>query len=180
MADAVFTACFLNTLNRNSDIVGMACFAPVVNTRGCIFTHRDGIVLRSTYHIFDLYVNYLGDEITDSLPENIPVMDARHKDGHTECVDVLDILPTRRSADGMLAVAAVNKHPSDPQKLILRTPENGYGEYRVITVNGESTESYNGIGLNGVTLTEGEWQKRTEAPPEIDLPAHSVNVIQMR
>ena len=34
--------------------------------------------------------------------------------------------------------------------------------------------------LNGVTLTEGEWRKRTEAPLMIDLPAHSVNVIQMR
>ena len=38
MADAVFTACFLNELNRNCDIVGMANFAPVVNTRGCIYT----------------------------------------------------------------------------------------------------------------------------------------------
>ncbi|MBQ6382185.1 MAG: alpha-N-arabinofuranosidase [Clostridia bacterium] len=180
MADAVFTACFLNTLNRNSDIVGMACFAPVVNTRGCIFTHRDGIVLRSTYHVFDLYVNYLGDEIPDSQAENMPVMDVRHKENRTERVDVLDILPTRRSTDGMLAVAAVNKHPSAAQKLTLRIPENGYREYRVITVNGESTEAYNDVGVNGVRLTEGEWRKRSEAPFEIDLPAHSVNVIQMR
>ncbi len=50
-------ALILNTLNRNCDIVGMACFAPIVNTRGCIFTHPEGIVLRSTYHVFELYVN---------------------------------------------------------------------------------------------------------------------------
>ena len=37
MADAVFTACFLNALNRNCDIVGMANFAPIVNTRGCSY-----------------------------------------------------------------------------------------------------------------------------------------------
>ena len=55
MADAVFTACFLNACNRNCDIVGMANFAPIVNTRGCIFTYPEGIVLRSTYHVFDLY-----------------------------------------------------------------------------------------------------------------------------
>ncbi|MFV0400768.1 MAG: alpha-L-arabinofuranosidase C-terminal domain-containing protein [Oscillospiraceae bacterium] len=60
MADAVFTACFLNTCNRNCDIVEMANFAPIVNTRGCIFTHEKGIVLRSTYHVFDLFVNVLG------------------------------------------------------------------------------------------------------------------------
>ena len=35
-------------VNRNCDIVEMACFAPVVNTRGCIFTHKDGFVLRGT------------------------------------------------------------------------------------------------------------------------------------
>ena len=39
---------------------GMANFALIVNTRGCIYTYPDGIVLRSTYHVFDLYVNYLG------------------------------------------------------------------------------------------------------------------------
>jgi phosphoglycerate kinase len=57
MADAVFSACFLNMANRNCDLIGMANYAPVVNTRGIIYTHKEGIVLRSTYHVFDLYVN---------------------------------------------------------------------------------------------------------------------------
>lgn len=55
--DAVFTACFLNMCIRNSDIIGMANFAPTVNTRGMIHTYDDGIVLRSTCHVFDAYVN---------------------------------------------------------------------------------------------------------------------------
>ena len=50
MADAVFSACFLNACNRHCDVVKMANFAPTVNTRGCIFTYDEGIVLRSTYH----------------------------------------------------------------------------------------------------------------------------------
>ena len=53
MADAVFTACFLNAMNRHCDIVGMANFAPILNTRGCIYSYKDGLVLRSTYHVFD-------------------------------------------------------------------------------------------------------------------------------
>ena len=52
MADAVFTACFLNSCLRHCDVVGMANFSPVVNTVGAIFTHTDGIVLRPTYHVF--------------------------------------------------------------------------------------------------------------------------------
>ncbi len=34
MADALFSACFLNACLRHSDVVDIACFAPVVNTRG--------------------------------------------------------------------------------------------------------------------------------------------------
>lgn len=177
MADAVFTACFLNTLNRNCDIVGMACFAPVVNTRGCIYTHRDGVVLRSTYHVFDLYVNYLGDEVLDGWSSDMPVMEMPRKDGGTEMVDVLDVLATCRSEDGILAVAAVNKHPEAGQALRLDVKCR---EWRIITVNGEGTEAYNDIGYQGVTLTEGPWMRAGGDEVEFTLAPHSVNVIQFR
>ncbi len=85
MADAVFTACFLNVMNRNCDIVGMANFAPILNTRGCIYSYDKGIVLRSTYHVFDLYVNYLGDTVVDIWSDNeMPTMDVNYKWGAPE------------------------------------------------------------------------------------------------
>lgn len=34
MADALFSACFLNACLRHSDVVDIACHAPIVNTRG--------------------------------------------------------------------------------------------------------------------------------------------------
>ena len=179
MADAVFTACFLNTLNRNCDIVGMACFAPIVNTRGCIFTYPEGIVLRGTYHVFDLYVNYLGDEVLDVWTEENPKMHSVTKEGKSEEVDVLDVLGTRFSTDGMLAFAAVNKHPEEEKVLTLQPGTSGKVQYRVVTVWGESTESYNDIGHNGICLTEGEW-KDVEGDMQVTLKAHSVNVIQIR
>ena len=178
MADAVFTACFLNTLNRNCDIVGMANFAPIVNTRGCIFTHEGGIVLRSTYHVFDLYVNYLGEEILDLWAQDEETMHVVGKIGNEEDVSVLDVLCTRCAEDDLLAVAAINKHASEARVLPLTGVEGR--EYRVITVNGESTESYNDIGLEQVTLTEGPWQPLTGETLAVELGAHSVNVIQIR
>ena len=180
MADAVFTACFLNTLNRNSDIVGMACFAPVVNTRGCVFTHPDGIVLRGTYHVYDLYVHQLGDEILEGWTENLPRMEMPHKNGGTRTVDALDVLATRNSADGSLAIAAINKHPTETQTLTPVIRDGTCQEYRVLTVNGESTESYNDIGINGITLREGNWQPRSAGPLRVALSPHSVNIIQIR
>ena len=42
MADAVFSAGFLNTCLRHADTVWMANMAPVVNTRGPLFVHPNG------------------------------------------------------------------------------------------------------------------------------------------
>ena len=57
------TACFLNSCLRHCDVVGMANFSPAVNTVGAIFTHEDGIVLRPTYHVFDLFANHSFEEV---------------------------------------------------------------------------------------------------------------------
>ena len=180
MADAVFTACFLNTLNRNADIVGMGCFAPIVNTRGCIFTHRDGIVLRSTYHVFDLYVNYLGDEVLDIWPRQQETMSVRGRDGHMEEVRVLDVIASRSCRDGVIAVAAVNKHPEEKRTLSISL-EGGCagGVYRVMSVRGDSKDSYNDVGSEQVTLREGPWLPVRNSL-EVVLPPHSVQVIQIK
>jgi predicted transcriptional regulator len=63
MADALFSACFLNACLRHADIVDIACFSPIVNTRGAIFVHPKGILKRTTYHVFDMYVNMLEDYV---------------------------------------------------------------------------------------------------------------------
>ena len=92
MADAVFTACFLNAMNRNCDIVGMANFAPILNTRGCIYSNASGIVLRSTYYVFDLYVNYMGDIVIDTWEEGeVPQMSVTHKNGMSVNIKTLVI-----------------------------------------------------------------------------------------
>lgn len=180
MADAVFTACFLNTLNRNSDIVGMANFSPIVNTRGCIYTHRDGIVLRSTYHVFDLYVNYLGDTVIDCFSPSEEKLALTDKQGLSESVNVLDVLCTHRSCDNSYAIAVVNKHPFEERELTFNMSGLSYPlEYRVISVNGESKDSYNDVGLNKITLTEGSWQPFISCS-SIAFDAHSVNVMQIR
>lgn len=155
MADVVFTACFLNTLNRHCDIVGMANFAPIVNTRGCIFTHSRGLVLRSTYHVFDLFVNAMGDEVLETWTENGDQWEVRSKAGHLEQVDTLDILCTKRREDGLYAISVINKHDSESRTITL--PFAGKA-YRMLTVNGESTEAYNDIDATQVTLTESPWK----------------------
>lgn len=173
MADAVFTGAFLNMVNRNCDIVGMANFAPIVNTRGCIFTHKDGIVLRSTYHVFDLYVNHLGDVVLDSWADGVPEEVMGKKQVSLPCVD---LLATAFSDRPGLAVAAVNKSPGTAYEVTLDFPASG--EVRMFTVNGADTESYNDIGRDGVTIRESSAGEYVQGM-SVRLMPHSVNVIEI-
>ncbi|MBA4700530.1 MAG: alpha-N-arabinofuranosidase [Ruminococcus sp.] len=150
MADAVFTACFLNALNRNCDIVGMANFAPIVNTRGCIYTYEDGIVLRGTYHVFDLYVNYMGDIVLNAWCEDMEKMSVYNKAGDREETDVLDIAATAFSNREGFAIAVVNKSDSEEKRLSLELEASGDVQFHYIS--GDSTEAYNDVGHDGVVL----------------------------
>ena len=176
MADAVFTACFLNAMNRNCDIVGMANFAPIVNTRGCIYTHDGGIVLRSTYHVFDLYVNRMGDTVVDLWAQDMPKMDVRHKQGHTVTVDALDLLATTFSDRAGMAVAAVNKHPDEAQ--MIRIPLEAPAHATLHTLNGESKDSYNDVGREDVRVRTRSLGLCGDCL-EVVLEPHSVNVIEI-
>ena len=179
MADAVFTACFLNAMNRNCDMVGMANFAPILNTRGCIYSHKEGIVLRSTYHVFDLYVNYMGDIVLDSWNEGQERrLKVISKDGKEVDTQTLDILATQRSDDGTISIAVVNKDPGTEQRLQIRLNGMQEGSYNVreYRIAGKTTDSYNDVDRNEVFI-ETLPPKRSGNDYEAVLPPHSVNVI---
>ncbi|MDR3313958.1 MAG: alpha-N-arabinofuranosidase [Oscillospiraceae bacterium] len=161
MADAVFSACFLNALLRNADIVGMANFAPVVNTRGAIFTHKDGIVKRSTYYVFELYANYMYDQ----------VIGFTCKDGG----DSVDITATKDSQTGAVAIAAVNKHPADAVTIEIDGVLPGTCVIR--TLNGESADDYNDVGRDSVRIKTSNGTPASGGRLTAELPPHSVTVI---
>ena len=176
MGDAVFTACFLNMLNRNSDIVGMANFAPVINTRGCIFTYPEGIVKRSTYHVFDLYTNELGDIILDDYKAEGERGTFRNREGQMVETDLIDTVTTAFADRKGIAVAAVNKDPDHEQALIIDADISG--QVTVRSICGDSKDAYNDIDHEGVTIEEtsvGSYSR----PMKIMLKPHSVNVIRI-
>ena len=177
MADAVFTACFLNAMNRHCDIVGMANFAPILNTRGCIYSHDGGIVLRSTYHVFDLYVNQLGDQVIDLWQQgDMPTMTVPHKWGGERTVDCLDLLATTFSDRPGMAIAAINKDADNAHTITI--PLDQPASVTLLTLNGDSKDAYNDVDHEGVTVTETELSVYDGAV-EITLEAHSVNVIRL-
>lgn len=177
MADAIFTASFLNAMNRNCDIVGMANFAPILNTRGCIYSYSEGIVLRSTYHVFNLYVNYLGDTIIDSWSEEVPTMKVTHKHGKEMELETLDILATKWSDKSGIALSVINKHPVESQTISLSFSCNEK-KVNLYGISGETPDSYNDVDHNEVTIFNeilGDYHTNME----ITIKPHSVNIIQI-
>jgi alpha-N-arabinofuranosidase len=174
MADAVFSACFLNTCLRNCDLVQMACFSPVVNTRGAIFTHKDGIVLRPQYFVFKLYANLMKQTVLNIWQEGVPTYTGTRA-GVEETVDLVDVVVTH--GDGSYAVSAINKDPANPQSFDLSVLDASLTEMRIHTVNGPATNSYNDIDRTEVGITVSEWVPFTGS---ITLDPHSVNVIELR
>lgn len=176
MGDAIFTACFLNALNRNCDIVGMANFAPVINTRGCIYTYQKGIVLRSTYYIFYLYTNYMGDLVRDAKYLDMNKLCVLNKGNKEEMVDEVDICVTEFSDKAGLAIALVNKSADNFSEV--RFEFEAMGEVIGYFISGNSTSSYNDINHTEIEIQEeclGEFKKGMK----IMLRPHSVEIIQI-
>ena len=178
MADAVFSACFLNEMHRNCDLVKMANFAPVLNTRGCIYSWEGGVVLRSTYQVFDLYVHHLGDTVVDLWAEGeAPRWQVRRKDGGPAEVEALDLLATGWSNREGIALAAVNKHADQPQEIFL-DPASAGRAFTVFTVNGPSKDSYNDVGRTEISVRKSA-EGVCRAGEALVLEPHSVNVIEI-
>ena len=155
----------------------MANFAPTVNTRGMIYTHENGIVLRPTYFVFELYTKYMGDTVVDSWVLGNDTFEAE-KDGTTTEIPALDIAATIDSQEKNLRVSMVNKHPDQKAEVSLHAfAIENYSSVKIYTVWGESKDAFNDIGINQVKILENTLVLNSTAQQTIELLPHSVNVL---
>ncbi|WP_100408075.1 alpha-L-arabinofuranosidase C-terminal domain-containing protein [Bacillus solitudinis] len=178
MADAIFSACFLNQCLKHCDIVQMANFSPTVNTRGAIFTHEDGIVLRSTYFVFQLYTTYMGDEVIDSYVSGGDTFRVDKK-GITVEVPSLDVITTRHSLTGDIAIAIVNRHPNEAKECELNIRQYDRTKITLYSLQSDSKDAYNDID-NPTRVSIKEQQLTVNRQPHlISVPPHSVNMVYL-
>ena len=179
MADAVFTGCFLNMLLRNADIVGMANYAPVVNTRGVVYVHDSGIVKRPTYHVFRMYTHLMGDEVIDSwMPENaVEAKSTKH--GEARSVEMVDALATRHGDTGRLAVSLINKDAANGRTIEMEFPK-AYRFERMTGLRGTSPDDYNDVGRENVRPEDLSGDVAVEdGGLTVRLSPHSVNILTL-
>lgn len=173
MADAVFSAGFLNACLRHSDTVGMANMAPVVNTRGPLFVHPDGVVKRPTFHVLSMYANLLEANVVDTWVSG----ESLERSGKS--VPAVDAVATCDDDRQAWSIALVNRHAATPatcQISLGGSPVNGHCS--LTTLCGDAPDAYNDL-----THPDRVTPIATEVMIEcgaITLPPHTVSVIRPR
>lgn len=172
MADAVFSACFLNACIRHAGSVGMANFSPIANTRGAIHVHPDGLVLRPTYHVFKLFADHMGSTAVDGYISSGETFDAGD-----EKVAALDMAATVDER-GTLRVALVNRHPDAALDLDFNPRGAAFeGCATLHTVNGPDKDSFNSIDCPDAVTTRCKALTPEGGSLALVLEPHSVNVL---
>ena len=143
MADALFSACFLNSCLRNANDVEIACFSPIVNARGAIYVYPEGIVKRTTFYVFDLYANKLEKNVVP-----IEVSSEILTKGN-QSTPMTDAVLTCNDARTHFVLAVVNKSPDkiidfrpDFTGMHLKVPE----KITLVVLTGKTPDDFNDIG----------------------------------
>lgn len=174
MADALFSACFLNACLRHSDIVEIACFSPIVNTRGAIFVHPDGILKRTTFYTLYMYTNYLEDYM---VPISSTTELLKSNDRSTA---LLDMVLTSNQAGTRYICAIINKDPENETTLHIDLSAIGKKlpkKIKAKVLSGNSPDDYNDIGMeNRVTPQDRVF---TTQDNSLKLPPHSLIFLEI-
>jgi alpha-N-arabinofuranosidase len=140
MADALFSASFLNACLRHAEDVGMANIAPIVNTRGPLFVHAQGLVKRTTFHVLAMYANQLERRVAKLDLDGGMLMHGN------DFIPVIDGVATVDNGGKKLALALVNRHPSKELACTVRMKDILVdGTHSATVLTGDSPDAYNDV-----------------------------------
>jgi alpha-N-arabinofuranosidase len=140
MADALFSASFLNACLRNADIVRMANISPTVNTRGPLFVHDGGIVRRTSFHALKMYVDQLLPRLADCF-----IQSDRIVSGETS-VAAFDAVASCEGSGGELRLMLLNRDPTRPLSLRLKVDGQPIsGAFDSLSLSGDSPDAFNSV-----------------------------------
>lgn len=140
MADALFSASFLNACLRHADDVGMANIAPIVNTRGPLYVHPNGLVKRTTFHTLALYANELESQVAKLD------LDAGLLANGNDFIPVVDGVATVDQTGKRWAIALINRHPAKAAACTIRMKNAPLeGTFAATALSGDSPDAFNDV-----------------------------------
>jgi alpha-N-arabinofuranosidase len=173
MADALFTASFLNACLRHADDVGMANIAPLVNTRGPLYVHSDGIVKRTHFHTLAMYANLLDSHVTPTVMEHAGVLTHENRS-----IPVVDAIATTDAPEDFWSVALVNRHPSETVDCTVKLKDKTVeGAFEATILAGDSPDAYNDI--EHPERVAPERKELCFRDGTTTLPPHSLSIVRL-
>ncbi|HUT92291.1 MAG TPA: alpha-L-arabinofuranosidase C-terminal domain-containing protein, partial [Thermoguttaceae bacterium] len=173
MADALFSASFLNSCLRHAEDVGMANIAPLVNTRGPLFVHPQGIVKRTTFHTLAMYANLLEARVGQVDIEAGQLIQGNRS------IPVLDAVATVDAAGQAWSIALVNRHPTKDVACTVKKQDRLLeGRFRATILAGDSPDAFNDIDDPNRVVPQ---QKQLAFNKGVtNLPPHSLTIVRVR
>ncbi len=173
MADALFTASFLNACLRHAEDVGMANIAPIVNTRGPLAVHPGGLVKRTTFHTLAMYANQLEERVGRS---NVEAPMLVHGD---RFAPVIDAIATVDQAGKHWSLALVNRHPDEAVACTVRMKDRlPEGTYDATILAGDSPDAFNDVQHPHRVVPES--RQLSFKNGVVMLPAHSLTIVKLQ
>jgi len=150
----------------------MANIAPIVNTRGPLFVHPEGVVRRTHFHTMAMYANEL-EPFVGRLERSGPSLG-----GGERSVPVVDAIATSDEAGARWAVALVNRHP---EEAVACTVELGGrpldGTFAATVLTADSPDAYNDI--EHPDRVRPERVELTFREGAAELPPHSLTIVRI-
>ena len=170
LADAIFTAGFLNTCIRHSDAVTMANIAPSINARGPLFVHENGVVRRTTFHVMAMYATLLGEQALRSAAQSPELAGAG--------VPALDALATIDGRASEISVVLINREPVDALPVTVDVEGARLeGGYEATVLTGAHTDAFNDVHDPDAVSPSNKRVNFDEG--RIVLPPHSITLCRV-
>jgi len=171
MADALFSASFLNACLRHCDDVGMANIAPIVNTRGPLYVHPGGIVRRTTFHVLSMYANLLESRVARFDVQSGPLFKDKQP------IAAVDAVVTTDESGKRWSIALVNRHPEQAAACTVKMGDRLLnGAFDATVLAGDSPEAFNDVERPDRVVPEKQKARFSEGT--ISLPPHSLTVVR--
>jgi alpha-N-arabinofuranosidase len=171
MADALFSASFLNACLRHCEDVGMANIAPIVNTRGPLYVYPKGIVKRTTFHVLSMYANLLESRVAKFDLQSGPLFKDKQP------IAAVDAVVTTDESGKRWSIALINRHPDQTAACTIKMGDRLLdGEFEATVLAGDSPEAFNDVEHPERVVPEK--QKVQFSKGAINLPPHSLTVVR--
>lgn len=175
LQDALVSACLINTLLNNTDIVAFCSYTSIANVFSPIFTSEDGLLLQTVYYPLELFARLASGYALDLYVES-PRFDSNVLKG-------LPLLHASAAHDpdmGSVSLFVVNRDPkNDIETEIIMQGEYKDASYVVHEVNGSALDVRNTFenSLNVCTVVRTENSGWNNGRLNYVFPAHSFTVI---